>query len=239
MYDLFRGVALRLIKAPLEPPDPPAGSRGSVEIFRASKRLLTLQLLSTAGLALVLLPALVVLIGVVAVTPDAPVEASIAIAVVFLLVVAILWSSYMLIRLDYEMRYYIVTDRSLRIREGALEIHEHTYTFANIQNLTIEQGPVERILGIANLRIQTAGGGGAEPGKPGGAGHGGTLRGIDDAEKVRDRILGLLKAYRDAGLGDDAPRPTASAISAAFVARLGEVRDEVRSLGEALAPSRR
>ncbi len=27
---------------------------------------------------------------------------------------------YYLIRIDYDMRYYVVTDRSLRIREGAL-----------------------------------------------------------------------------------------------------------------------
>ena len=69
MSDDIRSIerpSTKLLKAPLGPPDPPAGSRGSVETFRASKRLLTLRLLSTGGLALLLLPLLAVVMAVVA-----------------------------------------------------------------------------------------------------------------------------------------------------------------------------
>lgn len=39
---------------------------------------------------------------------------------------------YTLARLDYELRWCIVTDRSLRIREGIASVRESTMTFANI-----------------------------------------------------------------------------------------------------------
>src|SRR5207249_3022813 len=64
------------------------------------------------------------------------------------------------LRLDYEKRWYVVTDRSLRIREGVVKVREMTVNFANIQNISISQGPLQRILGIADLRVDTAGGGG-------------------------------------------------------------------------------
>ena len=236
MYDLFRTLILRLARAPLEPPDPPAGSQGSVDTFRASKKLLTLQLIGVGFGAVFVLPVLAFSTFGAFVAEDVPLPVVALFALTFVFLCVVFWFRYVLVRLDYDMRYYIVTDRSMRIREGSLSIHEHTYTFANIQNLTIEQGPLERMLGIANLRIQTAGGGGViEPGRPGGVGHGGTLRGIEDAEAVRDRILGLLKAYRDAGLGDrdEKAGPTPSSDDM-FVQRLREVRDEVRGLGRAL-----
>ena len=51
----------------------------------------------------------------------------------------------------------------------------------------------------------------------------------------RDDILVLLRAYRDAGLGDEKPGSSkAPGMSALFVERLREVRDEVAALGRQL-----
>ncbi len=156
---------------------------------------------------------------------------------------------YFLIRIDYDMRYYVVTDRSLRIREGALIIHEATYTFANVQNLKIHQGPLERLLGISNLVVETAGGAGASSGdgqqqNPFARGHQGVLRGIVNAREVRDQILVLLKKYRDAGLGDPEDRRKAvlgapgagrkAGFSPAALERLREIHEEARGLRAAL-----
>jgi uncharacterized membrane protein YdbT with pleckstrin-like domain len=135
------------------------------------------------------------------------------------------------------MRYYIVTDRSLRIRQGALTIQESTYTFANVQNLTIRQGPVERLFGISNLHVETAGGAAASQSEePGGFHHHGVLAGIDNAPEVRDRILTLLRAYRDAGLGDREDRPKAAQgrPEAPRLERLQEILTELRALKGAL-----
>src|SRR5690606_32615242 len=68
--------------------------------------------------------------------------------------------SLAMLRLDFEQRWYLVSDRSLRTREGLMELHERTLTFANIQNVSIMQGPLQRLLGIADIEIRTAGGGG-------------------------------------------------------------------------------
>jgi uncharacterized membrane protein YdbT with pleckstrin-like domain len=108
--------------------------------------------------------------------------------------------------LDWEMRWYIVTDRSLRIREGIWKVSELTLTFANVQEVSIRQGPIERLFGIANLRVRTAGGGGRinpqDPQSEEKSGHIGYFRGVDNAPAIRDLILERLKRLRDAGLGD-------------------------------------
>ena len=131
-------------------------------------------------------------------------------------------------RLDYEMRWYIVTDRSMRLREGIFGVREMTFTFANVQNIAIRQGPLQRLLGIADVVVRTAGGGGGstEQGEYQHAGkpmHVGTLRAVDNAEMVRDLILERLRRLRDAGLGDPDDRHPAVEV----------LRDAARELLEA------
>jgi uncharacterized membrane protein YdbT with pleckstrin-like domain len=113
--------------------------------------------------------------------------------------------SLLLVKLDFEQRWYIMTDRSLRVREGLVRLHEKTMTFANVQNVSVRQGPLERVLGIANVEVRSAGGGHTEtePGKD----HGGDLhiayfRGVASAELIRTAILERLRTFRDSGLGD-------------------------------------
>jgi hypothetical protein len=105
------------------------------------------------------------------------------------------------------MRYYIITDRSLRIREGVWQIRETTLTFANIQNMNIVQGPLQRLFGIYDLVVDTAGGGGSsghdsEGRLTGGILHQGVFRGIQNPAQLRDLILGYLRSIRTSGLGD-------------------------------------
>ena len=40
-----------------------------------------------------------------------------------------------------------------------VKVREMTVTFANIQNAPVNQGPIQRALGIADLQVETAGGG--------------------------------------------------------------------------------
>jgi membrane protein YdbS with pleckstrin-like domain len=110
--------------------------------------------------------------------------------------------------LDYRMRWYVLTDRSLHLRSGIRNVKEQRLTFANVQNVRMEQGPIDRLFGIATVKGHTAGGGAGEStdGKSADqseeeALHVGWLRGLADAETVRDRILAAVRHYRDAGLG--------------------------------------
>ena len=104
----------------------------------------------------------------------------------------------------------MLTDRSLRIRRGILNIHETTISFENVQNVEVRQGPLQRYFGIADVLVTTAGGGVASHGKGAqssslGA-HVGLLQGLDDAEAVRNQILACVERTRAAG-----PRRRASA----------------------------
>ena len=132
----------------------------------------------------------------------------IEIGAVLLFLIQAIWT-LALLRLDFEQRWYLVSDRSLRIREGLVRMHEKTMTYANIQHVTIEQGPLQRILGIADVQVRTAGGGGG-----GGAGghkdghgmgddmHVAYFRGVSNAEGISETIRERLRRHADAGLGD-------------------------------------
>jgi membrane protein YdbS with pleckstrin-like domain len=139
--------------------------------------------------------------------------------------------AYVAIHLRYDTTWYVMTERSLRIRRGVMVIRETTITFENVQNLKLRQGPVQRHFGIADLVVDTAGSGGAQ-GHQGKAGvsHRGVIEGIDNAPEVRDRILSRMRQSRTAGLGDEEPTaaPSPAAWTAAHLAVLREIREEVR-----------
>ncbi len=116
--------------------------------------------------------------------------------------------SALFLKLAWELRWYIVGDSSLRIREGLWSLREQTMTIANIQNMKVKQGPLQRLLGIADLEVHTAGGAGGEGGEAGSSDdsasgfHVGRFRGLDDAHALRDRVRKLLARHKGAGLGD-------------------------------------
>jgi membrane protein YdbS with pleckstrin-like domain len=139
--------------------------------------------------------------------------------------------AYVAIHLRYDTTWYVMTERSLRIRRGMMVIHETTITFENVQNLKLRQGPLQRHFGIADLVVETAGSGGAQ-GHEGRAGvdNRGVIEGIDNAPEVRERILSRMRQSRTAGLGDEDPAaaPSPSAWSPAQLQALREIREEVR-----------
>lgn len=252
MIAAAQGLLLRLLKVPPRPPAP-AGAPGSERVFRAAPGFLRYQLLrwgiGQAGAAWVLFA------GVLGVRflPEIPVEIWYGplgflddYAWLELLTVGIylaqLAATLVGVVLDYRMRWYIVTDRSLRIREGIVRVREKTMSFANIQNLSQEQGPLQRLFGISDLQVRTAGGGESrqsEGREKGDSMHEAYFRGVADAAEIRDLILGRLRRFRDAGLGDDphreaAPAPESAHGTAAADELLAAARalvDEARRLG--------
>lgn len=150
-----------------------------------------------------------------------------------------------ILRLDYEQRWYLVSDRSLRIREGLVRLHEKTMTFANVQNVSIRQNPLQRWLGIADVEIRTAGGGASGKDEIEARSHQlhiGAVRGVSDPEHIRDVIRERLKRHRDTGLGDPdslhaQPTPAAPAPTAPELATLARaLHQEARALRQALTP---
>lgn len=153
--------------------------------------------------------------------------------------------TYSMVRLEFEQHWYIVTDRSLRIRTGLWQLQETTMSFANLQQVEVHQGPLQRLLGLADLRVQSAGGGGDFDAKHG-AGHESLHRGVfhsvENANEVRDLILERLRLFRAAGLGDpDEPMhasaasvPTPAPASGDALVAAQELLAEARALRQAL-----
>ena len=189
-----------------------------------------------------ILPTLIATIACLAAAATSNLSPFFALIPAFLLVIMIIVSVIHLaiVRLNYEKRWYIVTDRSLRVREGVIGVQEMTVTFANIQNISISQGPIQRLLGIADLRVDTAGGAGAASHSHYAAAqtaHVAWFRGIDNAPHVRELMQTRLRQWKDAGLGDhDDHSPDISAPrDAAMLAALRDVRAAATALREAVA----
>jgi uncharacterized membrane protein YdbT with pleckstrin-like domain len=248
---LARSIA-RFFKVPPEP-EPPMGSPGSVRVFNAAPGYLNYRrvmwLLKQLGTGVGIVFGLVVVMtefdfgGVPFGAELWTIIEALAVAG-FLVQIPI---TYLMVRLDYRYRWYMITDTSLRIREGIITVRERTMTFANIQNLSLKQGPVQRLFGISDLQVRTAGGGGSEGSEESKQGlseadnmHLGYFRGIDNAEAVRDLILEQMRGYRDSGLGDpDEPVSEPAARTAPddrgdLVAAARELLAEARALRTAI-----
>lgn len=141
--------------------------------------------------------------------------------------------TYAAVRLDWEMRWYIVTDRSLRIRAGIWSLQESTMSFANLQQVEVRQGPIQRLLGIADVIVQSAGGGGGgghEKGEGHDSLHTGTFHGVDNAQEIRDLILERLRLFRQAGLGDPDEQPATETVAAPATVDTSDVRAAAQEL---------
>jgi uncharacterized membrane protein YdbT with pleckstrin-like domain len=254
MYNLAKGTVLRILKVPPEPNDP-FGEEDSVRVFRAAPNYLKYKLLGWAiGMGVFVLASvagLIVLHVISFVEGGAALLLNLVALIGWVLLALIVGWSYMTVRLDYEMRWYKVSDRSLRIREGVFFVREMTMTFANIQNLSITQGPLQRYFGIYDLKVQTAGGGGAATPQQQQQAfqlqmHVGYFRGVDNAEEIRNLIRERLRLIKDSGLGDleeqreerSAEPQRAAPVPRDLAALLAQVRDEAQGLREAAAAAR-
>lgn len=215
MYDKIKTLMLNFLKVPPEPTDP-MGDADSLVVFRASRNYYKYRVFMWAGGVIASWGGALTYLGISYFTTELDFRGDDEfLRVLFIigellalvgLLLGTIWS-YMLLRLDYELRWYKVTDRSLRIREGVMAVREMTMTFDNIQNISVTQGPVQRFLKIADLRVETAGGGGelqsgSKNHELGLNMHVGYFRGIDNADDVLTLMQQRLRKARGSGLGD-------------------------------------
>jgi uncharacterized membrane protein YdbT with pleckstrin-like domain len=246
MYKAFCDVCERLLRIPA-PPEPPPGDEHTTQIFRAApnyfKYLLALWGIRTGVFVLVFG---VGFVGILVATVFTHRHAGVASFLMFFIAVVVFavflllqLFSLAVVRLDYEKRWYVVTDRSLRVREGILNVQEMTVNFANIQNISISQGPIQRLLKIADLKVDTAGGGGVMQAQ----GqhqmrnlHTAFFRGVSNAPEIRELIQSRLRHLKDSGLGDHEEVATANKVQAqsSMTDALRGILEETRKLNVAL-----
>jgi membrane protein YdbS with pleckstrin-like domain len=240
MYSSFRESAESWLRIPSDP-QPPPGDEGSTRLFRAApayyKYLLCVWALRTLTACFVVTTAMIGPVVGAVVTyrkgQDAGLWLLLIPAVAALLLIVFSIVALALVRLDFEKRWYVVTDRSLRVREGIVVVKEMTVTFANIQNIAISQGPIQRLLGIADLRVETAGGAAPTHGKhPGQSLHTAWIRGVNNASEVRQIIQDRLRQFKDAGLGDLDDVPLAQPTENGVMSALRELHRETCALRE-------
>lgn len=230
---MYRGIWRGLVRwfaVPTDPPSLPAHVSDRVDVFRPAPGYLgylkfwfwlslwPLDLLIAAGMGVVFWFS--PLLGVVLLLP------ALALAVLPDVV------TYIALHLRYDSTWYVLSDRALRIRRGIWVITEVTVTFENVQNLQVRAGPVQRWFGIADVVVETAGGGQAQGGRggPGQSGHVAVIQGVADAPEVRRRIMAQVALSGTAGLGDEEHDGARAAWSPELVALLTDIRTETRRL---------
>jgi uncharacterized membrane protein YdbT with pleckstrin-like domain len=217
-------------------PQPPEGSPESTQVFHAGRNYYKLCLLVWFLSHFLVLTALLSLTFIVSkAIPTVPAWAAISVRVIeSLAFVAFTVSAVFTFfsqRLNYVLRWYMVTDRSLRIRSGVFNMQELTMTFSNIQEIRVTAGPLQKLLKLADVEVQSAGGGSRR-----GEGHIGSFKGLSNATDIRDLMVERLRQYRDSGLGESAI-PEGSELDHSMEAARA-VLAEARALREHLTASR-
>ena len=242
MIRLLVAILGPLLKVSPTPPHVPQGKDPIV--FRASERYLAYRYLALAGqsLAVLVAPVVMPIAMAAAAAQGKPAPTAVWVFWGIFCVAAVIGVALALVsvRLDYEFHCYVMTDRSLRIRHGIWDQVEATLTFANVQNVRVVQGPVERLFGIASVVVDTAGSSGkSEKEDPFLKHHRGVIRGITDAQALRDRIMERMRQSKSAGLGDSDDHSDHHAEPAAAphgeLELLRAIRDEARGLARELA----
>lgn len=242
------GPSRRLLGILRVPPEPrlPAGEPGTARVFRAGANFWKLRVIEWSAKQAAALFGFAIFMVTAHWAPNVIPYLAIARVVETLVVAA--WVvqlpiTFAILRYDYELRWYIVTDRAARLREGIVNLKEMTFTLANVQDIRIRQGPLQRLLGLADVELRTAGGSEA----PGGGGahgarasenlHLARFRGVDNAQSIRDLVVDRMKKARGAGLGDpdDAPPPPPRPLRVDVTAAARELVEESRRLREAVS----
>lgn len=240
IYTGIWSVLVNWLRVPPEPPTLPTRAGQPLQSFRPGVGFLH-YLKFWFWLVLLVIDLLILFVWIIIVSVNPIVGAILAVPALIIAVVPDIFA-YLAIHLRYDTTWYVMTDRSMRIRAGIMAIRETTITFENVQNVRVEQGPLQRHYGVATVVVETAGGGSG--GAPGHANprplNQGRLEGLENAEAIRDLIMSKVRASTSAGLGDErreAPRakPGGRAFGAEHRAALRAIRDEARALRAASA----
>lgn len=227
-YSGVWSIVTQWLKVPEEPPHLVGADDDSVRSFRPAEGFLR-YLKLVFWIWLMIIDGLL-FIGLVILIVKLPWIGILASPIVLAIMILPDIAAYIAIHLRYDTTWYVLSDRSMRIRRGIMSIHETTITYDNIQNVSIRQGPIQRYFGFSDVMVETAGGGVA-PGSGGGSsagGHHGMLEGIGNAEEVRNLILAKWRSSKTTGLGDElheAPTPQSAAFDQQQISLLEEIRD--------------
>lgn len=238
VYSGIWGIISRLMKVPREAPSLPTRAGEFYQELKPSRGFLNhLRVKFAIGAIFATIGAIAGAIGLFQI--DVPFLGFLSLPIITVLEFVGLFFAFVAVHLRYDTIWYVMNDRSIRIRRGLWLIRESTITFENVQNVKVSQGPIQRMFGISNVLIETAGGGGTA--SPHGDGnmnaHHGLIEGVDDPHRIREMILARLRKSKSSGLGDEHEDELAISSQEKFsptqVALLREIRDLARAAAQA------
>ncbi|MGI9474676.1 MAG: PH domain-containing protein [Rubripirellula sp.] len=230
IYEGIWGMLTSLFCVPRDPPELPLHTKASVVTRKPSPgfvRYLKFQFWIVMMILLVVLG-----IGsVIALIASESAWVLLGSIVLLTPIVVIGAINYLAIYLRFDTTWYVFSDRSMRLRRGIWFIRESTITFENVQNVKVTQGPLQRYFGIANVVVETAGGG-SNPNNPhaGAAMHAGLIEGVAEASEIRDSIMSHVRLGHTSGLGDEAETRATTGMSSNQLSVLREIRDLAKTV---------
>jgi membrane protein YdbS with pleckstrin-like domain len=229
VYEGVWRILADIFRVPREPPSLPVAQGESVDTFRPAPGFLRYM---KFWFWLALIPVdVAILVAWIAILIGKIWVGIVLAPIAFVLAVLPDVVVYVGIHLRYDTTWYLMSNRSLRIRRGIWLIQEVTITFENVQNVKVRQGPVQRHFGIASVIVETAGAGGDRERKGFQVSNEGLIEGIADAPRVRQVIMDRLGESRSAGLGDEEDRSgTGSEWTPQHIAVLREIRDDLAAV---------
>lgn len=126
----------------------------------------------------------------------------------------------------YETMRFRFDAEGIHMRWGLLFRRQINLTYARIQDIHLTSGLIQRWLGLADVKIQTASGSsGAEM----------TLEGLREFEAIRDFLYTRMRGYRDrSARAPETPQRAAAGDDTDAAALLREAVDELRAARVAL-----
>jgi len=98
----------------------------------------------------------------------------------------------------YNRYLFLIQKDGIEIKRGILWKKDITIPYDRVQNVDIDRGPIEELIGIYNLNVFTAGTASEAQAIFGAEGY---LPGVKNSEKVRDAILERVQESDEDGLG--------------------------------------
>jgi membrane protein YdbS with pleckstrin-like domain len=240
IYTGLWGVLTKWFRVPSRPPVLPAAPGEEIESFRPAAGFLKYLKLQF-WVALIFIDGIILAVWLVLLVFHPGVALVLAPVALAVAVIPDIFA-FIAVHLRYDTTWYVMTGRSLRIRRGVWVIREMTFTFENVQNVSVTQGPLQRYFGIADVHVETAGGGAArtDPHGARSSSHEGIIEGLEDAARIRDRIMHRLRRSRTAGLGDEESEKTVTRQQwePKHLAMLTDIRDAARGLRDRIASTR-
>lgn len=144
----------------------------------------------------------------------------------FFMLIGIFMIPYLVwVELKYRNYTYYIADTEMIIRRGVLRIERIAIPFEKVQNVNVSRSILERLLGLATLKIETAG---TNPGEAEGV-----IPGVGNYHEAVDEILEHVEHARpkEAGGQEEKEKEFGMEMEAA-VKEIASLRDELHRLRE-------